>query len=680
MTRGIIVTNGTPTEGIVYHMALVFDNNYHSVREFRLMPVQQRIKSKTRPGRKPGSVETVTTEDTLIYGDILEWLPHDSRGRDVEFVRDYRKVHDMYPTRLWNGESHILLQGIMSKNRRVLWMCNLWPDLEIPYRLQQMSHPNVTVNAWVVLHMRENQTLKYELHSFKETADSFQHLVRTARWNEGQLGNLPILYDPVAGDSAQSRDFKSTLSDTVTGMHGIVISKKIVLVSTHPDYCFHRVVIRDDDNYPKNGTTIRFNAEKIDFLNIYALQEFVVMNDTNPMPLSANEWIRVTIRFEADLHGFYFCKTLNCYVDDPDNVLEAWLVSPLKSSVLQVGITATEPSIKGTPRFVVAEVTEKKKLEKIEKFKADGGMELKDEPGIVIDYFGRIHVMRLPKSNFRVPADQRRAFPPGTRVFFSAVNEDDCWKVTAIRVNQREPTVTAVVKRNNRTQTEVIWFHIEETCGCLELPFLISAPLFGLVATPLNFRIPKTPHCYRYHDVWITLNDCHPGEIIKPQAKFKFAAVADRATVEADALRVCEKVVVVSNVPDYPSSLSGVDDDGDEESFDGADADNNLDVPAVYPAIPEEEFERAFKNYGLNVKEMIRELERNPQWRTNPNQLIDRQIEDHLRECPACKDKAFDEGCYFAEYLSQVLQRKPEVTQVLKSDMASMLALRRFRQ
>ncbi|CAL2035247.1 unnamed protein product [Caenorhabditis brenneri] len=673
MTRGIVVTNGTPTEGMVFHMALLFDHSYHSVRDFTMMPVQLKIKEKMRPGKRLGTHETVLTEDTLIYGDVLEWPSKDARGRPIEFVREYRKVREVYQTRLFDGEPQILLQGIMSKNRKVLWMVDIWPDLEIPHRIQQMAHPNVTVNAWVVLKIRENQTLKYELHSFKETADSFQFLVRKAKWNEGQLGNLSVLYDPV-DEKPQNQEYQSTLADTLTGMHGIVISKKIVLDTSHPGYCFHRIVIRDGDNYPENGKTIRFNAERLEFLNIYAIKDVFVVTNEKQMPLTPNGRVKVTISPATTLHGFYYCKTLNCYVDDPDNILEVWLLSEYSKSALQVGITATEPSTKGTPRFVVAEITDKK-LAKLNAFKAEGKMILTDEAGIVIDDFGRIHVTRLPKSNFRILGEQRKDFPPGTRVFFSARNENGSWKITSIRPIQLDSSVDAVVMKNHRTQIESIWFHIKSARGCNELPFAISTELFGLFQAPNNFRFPVRPGNYTYRDVWIAINDCHPGEIIKPQLKFKYVAVAELEMIQADALRICPKVVVVSNVPDYPDSLSGVDD-----SFIEAESVmNNVDVPPVFAAMPDEEFERELKTRGGSVEKMMEELERNPHWHSDPKQLIDRQIEDHLRSCEACADRKFNADCFFAEYLSRVIEKNMGIMEVLKQDIISILLARRFR-
>ncbi|EGT44361.1 hypothetical protein CAEBREN_32718 [Caenorhabditis brenneri] len=544
MTRGIVVTNGTPTEGMVFHMALLFDHSYHSVRDFTMMPVQLKIKEKLRPGKRLGTHETVLTEDTLIYGDVLEWPSKDARGRPIEFVREYRKVREVYQTRLFDA-----------------------------HRIQQMAHPNVTVNAWVILKIRENQTLKYELHSFKETADSFQFLVRKAKWNEGQLGNLSVLYDPV-DEKPQNQEYQSTLADTLTGMHGIVISKKIVLDTSHPGYCFHRIVIRDGDNYPENGKTIRFNAERLEFLNIYAIKDLFVVTNEKQMPLTPNGRVKVTISPASSLHGFYYCKTLNCYVDDPDNILEVWLLSEYSKSALQVGITATEPSTKGTPRFVVAEITDKK-LAKLNAFRAEGKMILTDESGIA----------------------------------------------------------------------------------------------------PNNFRFPIRPGNYTYRDVWIAINDCHPGEIIKPQLKFKYVAVAELEMIQADALRICPKVVVVSNVPDYPDSLSGVDD-----SFIEAESVmNNVDVPPVFAAMPDEEFEKELKTRGGSVEKMMEELERNPHWHSDPKQLIDRQIEDHLRSCEACADRKFSADCFFAEYLSRVIEKNMGIMEVLKQDIISILLARRFR-
>ncbi|EGT57101.1 hypothetical protein CAEBREN_24184 [Caenorhabditis brenneri] len=476
MTRGIVITNGNAANTKV----LVFETGYQSIRDFQVLPVQQKPK------------------DALNYGDSLEF----SIPRGGQVVREYRKVRKVYETCLFDGEPQILLQGIMSPDRKVLWMCNIWPDLEIPFRLHQMAHPNVTVNAWVILKIRENQTLKYELHSFKETADSFQSLARKAKWNEGQLGNLSVLYDPVE-EKSQNKEYQSTLADTLTGMHGIVISKKIALVTSHPGYCFHRVVIRDGDNYPENGTTIRFNAEKLEFLNIYALKNFSVVSTQKQMPLSPNGRVKVTINYQEGLHGFYYCKTLNCFVDDPDNLLEAWLLSEYRKSALQIGITATEPSTRGTPRFVVAEITDKK----LAKLTA-------------------------------ILGEQRKDFPPGTRVLFSAINENNSWKITAIRENQKESSVEAVKIQ------KTIWFHVPEASGCDELSFAISTDLFGLVQSATHSRTPLRPAKHKYRNLWIAINDCHPGEIIKPQLKFKYMAMGDVGTIKGMAEPVGDKIVL----------------------------------------------------------------------------------------------------------------------------------------
>lgn len=108
----------------------------------------------------------------------------------------------------------------------------------------------------------------------------------------------------------------------------------------------------------------------------------------------------MNIRYCEDLPGFYYCKKLNIYVDDPMNVLESWLLSEYTRSTLQVAITAGEPSDKGIARFHVTEVLDAK-TKKIADLKAAGKLALANELAVVIESDGEVHVPRLPKSTIR---------------------------------------------------------------------------------------------------------------------------------------------------------------------------------------------------------------------------------------------------------------------------------------
>ena len=155
--------------------------------------------------------------------------------------------------------AHSIIEKSGKKCR--FWLKNKWKNSHFQpnlpqisaYHLRQDTHPNVTVHAWVTVQLLENQALKYELHSFHEAADAFQHLVKKAKWNVGEEGNLQTLYDPMSGKGPSS-DSVTPMSDTLTGIHEVVISKKIDLDRDHANICFHRVVIRDGDRFPSIGT------------------------------------------------------------------------------------------------------------------------------------------------------------------------------------------------------------------------------------------------------------------------------------------------------------------------------------------------------------------------------------------------------------------------------------------
>ncbi|EFP02549.1 hypothetical protein CRE_02447 [Caenorhabditis remanei] len=661
MPRGIVLTNGSPTAGTVYHMVLVFEHAYRTVRDFKLLPVDShRTKTKLVPAMTLSGVKEVErfVEETLIYGDTLSWENLDMEGRPVEFIQDYNRVQPVCESRIFNGETQLLLHGIMSKNRAVLWMCDIWPDLEIPYHLRQDTHPNVTVHAWVTVQLLENQALKYELHSFHEAADAFQHLVKKAKWNIGEEGNLQTLYDPMSGKGPSS-DSVTPMSDTLTGIHGVVISKKIVLDRDHPNICFHRVVIRDGDRFPSIGT------------------------------------VKSTIRKVDDLPGYFYSKLLNIYVDDPENILESWLLSPYSGSTLQVGITATEPSAKGNPRFVVAEIVDQK-LEKIEKFRREGNAKLVNEPAVVIDEMGKIHVARLPKSNLRIPSDQVAFFPPGTKIRLTASLGPRRWKVEEVRVDQKEPTIrtVAVTIKNKREVTDIeeddeeemkpqiqYWFYVPATRGCKELPFLLQSTEFGLLQTPQIFKMRQNPHYFRFSNIWLTLNDCHPGEMMKPPAKFKFIYIGEDVNIPCKSVPA---VVVHSTTPDYPDLSSDLEDDSirtEDETLRREYAANEANVPAVFPAMRDDEFQRKLNETdGTDVAQMIRALERNPEWKTNPHKYINQQVSAHLSKCASCSVNEFSDTCHFTEYLSHALRNNPTISHFLNKNILSMVATRRYRE
>uniref|UniRef100_A0A1I7UWY6 Lignostilbene-alpha,beta-dioxygenase isozyme III n=1 Tax=Caenorhabditis tropicalis TaxID=1561998 RepID=A0A1I7UWY6_9PELO len=661
--QGIVLTNGTPMDGMMFHMALLFDQPIRYPRQFQMIPVENHtVKLKHRPTeRNANRVVTVYEELPLIFGDTISWDRFDEHGRPTELVREYKKVFQAYPARLYDGESQLLLQGIMSKNRKCLWMCDMWPDLEIPYRIQKDSHPNVTVNAWVTVHIKPNQTLKYELHSFKEPADQFQCLVPKAEWNDGDDGHLATLNDPVAGRK-EDGDLMPTLSDVVTGMHGIVISEKIVMAAEprHQDYCFHRIVINEEDRFPRVGSYVRFNAEKLDFLNIYALKEVIQLNDGRQLPLTENGLAQVTIRQVPELPGFFHSKALGCYVDDPENILEAWLLSTYSKSTLQVGITATEPSPRGNPRFVVGEIIDKRRR----RLSNSGGME-------ELNWKWNPELSLILAGGFILSAAERLRYPPGTRLFINALLRDTKWILESVEVDQKEPYHRAVVVRDEVLKQDTIWLNEKKARGCKELPFLLSTLNFGLVQTPKDFKVRKHPDHFEFSDIWITMNDSHPGDFIKPPAKFKFSGIGNIDRIS----KPIEPVYVESTGSDYPDLSSDLD-----ESISRETALNDVNVPRVYQAITDEEFRENFDKYWQNVRKMVKELERNPRWQSNPLPLIEGQIKEHLAKCRFCSENEFNENCFFGEYLAEVIQRNPSVQQVLTNNILSVVTTRRYRQ
>lgn len=73
----------------------------------------------------------VVEKETLLFGDMVQFDYVDEQGREREVVREYIKVPSDIKARLYDGDSQLLLTGTMSRNRKVLWMLNIWPDLEI---------------------------------------------------------------------------------------------------------------------------------------------------------------------------------------------------------------------------------------------------------------------------------------------------------------------------------------------------------------------------------------------------------------------------------------------------------------------------------------------------------------------------------------------------------------------
>ncbi|ULT98583.1 hypothetical protein L3Y34_000151 [Caenorhabditis briggsae] len=686
MPRGIVLTNGSPGAGMVYNMVLIFEDNYLSVRDFKLIAVnkQKTKKQIKQTPRGPKEIERLVDAD-LLYGQTLAWDEYDEQNRKVEFVYDYARVQPVYPCRISEGKTQLLLHGIMSRNRKVLWMCNIWPDLEIPYRIQHDAHPNVVVNAWVTVQIEADHSLTYELHSFHDTADSFQHCVKDAKWNEGIQGFLQQQVDPL-DNTPMAPEFVQPISDMLTGMKGYVLSKKIVIAyeEKHKDVCFHRIVIRDGDRYPAIGTYVTFKADRLDYLNIYAIKEVTPAGGESNLPVTKNGLVQVSIS-KTDHDGFYYAKALKCYVDDPENHLEAWLISKYSNSTLRVGITAAEPSAKGNPRFVVGEITDGR-LQKIEEFKKSDEYRLKDEPGIVVDFVGTIHAPRLPKSNFRISAIQREFFPPGTQIFFSAKRASRRWTIESIRVNERTPTIRAVIVRNVETEKAAIWFHVPRARGCKELPFLLNSPQFGLLQTPNIFRIRRQPDHFTFENIWISLNDCHPGEAIKPFAKFKYAAMDDiEAISQSYDLQPIPTVIINCVTPDYPelsdleSQKSEVE-DVDEVLWEQQKY-NETDVPEVYDAMGEDQYQSQQEKYkGVSVYQMLHDLQTSPEWRRSPSECIVQLITEHLSKCTACSQHQFSYDCYFNEFLANVLQIQPNIAPDLKQDIVSMIATRRYQR
>ncbi|CAH2176087.1 Minor tail protein [Caenorhabditis elegans] len=477
MPRGIVLTNSKPVEGMVYQMALVFDQNYETVKQFKMIPVvTQRTKTKQVSNVYSGNMrleKSMQIDETLVFGQTIDWEPTDDEGMSVEIVRKYKRIRPAYESRIFDGETQLLLPGIMSRNREVLWMCDIWPQLEIKNDLKHVVHPNVAVNAWVTLHIRDDQSIKYELYSFDSTADSLQHQVRNASWNKEVEGNFPHFWDPVDENRVKNPDFVAPMADFLSGMRGYVMSDRIVLAEDprHRDVCFHRIVLRESDGFPEPGSFIRFDAEKIDFLNIYAMKGIVNLNDQRALPRTANGNIKTTIRLHNDSPGFYYSEALQCFMDDPNNVLEHWLLSKYSNSTLQVGISAGEPSAIGTPRFVIAEITDAK-ARKLQALTEAGDIKFVAEPAIVINFRGVLYVPRLPKSVFRLRSSDM-PIPPGTRIFITAHYENR-WIIDKIDVDRRDTSVEALVCHDAKSGKEMRISPIELQPRSPDFPVLTS--------------------------------------------------------------------------------------------------------------------------------------------------------------------------------------------------------------
>lgn len=160
------------------------------------------------------------------------------------------------------------------------------------YRLQQSSHPNVAVDCWVTVKITNTQSLKYELHSFVGPSNEFQFMTMSATWNLGNEGNLKTLIDPVSGDRPNP-DFAPDLAPTITAMRGLVMSNKCVLSEEekHREACFHRIVICENDRFPPVGSYVKFNAESVDFLRIYALTSVVNISNGTEFPVTERQQV-----------------------------------------------------------------------------------------------------------------------------------------------------------------------------------------------------------------------------------------------------------------------------------------------------------------------------------------------------------------------------------------------------
>ncbi|CAI2349810.1 unnamed protein product [Caenorhabditis sp. 36 PRJEB53466] len=534
MKQGIILTNGIPEGGCLYHFALIVDS-YQEVNDFKIIPVdtlqKYDIKSKSGKGlSERGQVKKIVGFDqSMLYGQVISWNEIDSKGNTVTIVNEFSPSQDIYESRMLNGETQLLLPGIMSRNRGVLWMLGMWPNLEIPYDLEQNSHPNVVVNAWVTLQLMPNDTINYKLRSFVSVSHKFQHMVRIAAWNEGDDGNLNNFFDPVDDKTANS-DFVSPLNSSLTAMRGIVVSKKQILPYSihlsHRNVCFRRFVINDDEEFPAVGANVTFDAEKMDFLNVYSVHNVRELRDQKPFPTTDDKkCVKATIRSCEDFPGFYYCEALGCYVDDPQNKLEVWLNSQYTKSSLQVAITSSEPSDRGTPRYSVFDIVDTKKLAKLTKLKK--GLQLVNELAIVLDQNGKLFFPRLPRTPARLPFKEKSKYLPGTQLLVCATSGNYRWTVTASAVHPERATIRSGLRTERTTGKEDICFHVPSAIGCKEMPYFIRCPIFGLLHTPRMFKIRKEPHTVKWRDIWVALNDCHPGEILLPAAKFKVVAMGD---------------------------------------------------------------------------------------------------------------------------------------------------------
>lgn len=636
--------------------------------------VTQRTKTKQVSNVYSGNMrleKSMQIDETLVFGQTIDWEPTDDEGMSVEIVRKYKRIRPAYESRIFDGETQLLLPGIMSRNREVLWMCDIWPQLEIKNDLKHVVHPNVAVNAWVTLHIRDDQSIKYELYSFDSTADSLQHQVRNASWNKEVEGNFPHFWDPVDENRVKNPDFVAPMADFLSGMRGFVMSDRIVLAEDprHRDVCFHRIVLRESDGFPEPGSFIRFDAEKIDFLNIYAMKGIVNLNDQRALPRTANGNIKTTIRLHNDSPGFYYSEALQCFMDDPNNVLEHWLLSKYSNSTLQVGISAGEPSAIGTPRFVIAEITDAK-ARKLQALTEAGDIKFVAEPAIVINFRGVLYVPRLPKSVFRLRSSDM-PIPPGTRIFITAHYENR-WIIDKIDVDRRDTSVEALVCHDAKSGKEMIWFHCTSARGSDQLPYLLKTQQFGLVQTPKSFQVRRNPSLFVWDNVWVTLNDCHVGEGSKPPTRFKICAFGK---VTNFTTRI-SPIELQPRSRDFPVLTSFIED----HNFIEENTLNNVGVPPVYGETAVAEYQEALRapRAHANIIRMINDLEDSLNWARNPSKTIKLEIDEHLDRCDTCTNRDLNPNCYFPEYLSHALRQKPEIVEIFSPGMLSIITCRRF--
>lgn len=93
--------------------------------------------------------------------------------------------------------------------------------------------------------------------------------------------------------------------------------------------------------------------------------------------------------------------------------------------------------------------------------------------------------------------------------------------VKSAELDKKTERFHSMITYDEATDMDTVLFCVPELRGCREFPTFLYNPIFGFVQMPRRERILRNPERAHYKNVWITLNDCHPGDILLPPARFK---------------------------------------------------------------------------------------------------------------------------------------------------------------